>query len=200
MFSVPGMCCWTGYSFHHSCSRAGYRFLQKCSQKGILFSNSCSQTGLQCIFLILCSQTGCGFLPFFSQTGVFKLRKMLPDRVKITAPQRHTPVHIRTKCPPPPGAGSRYKPMRGLISSKMFIVTLIRRRLSQTCNSFHPCTGKHWIERGTLNQTKECLLKSFLKMVVVQVKPYQICQSLHSRAQILGPKGGCPNLEPKRWV
>ena len=41
------------------------------------------------------------FLPFCSQTGVFKLRKMLPDRVKITAPQRHTPVHIRTKCPPP---------------------------------------------------------------------------------------------------
>ena len=40
------------------------------------------------------------FLPFCSQTGVFKLRKMLPDRVKITAPQRHTPVHIRTKCPP----------------------------------------------------------------------------------------------------
>ena len=101
MFSVPGMCRWTGYSFHHSCSRAGYRFLQKCSQKGILFSNVCSQTGLQCIFLILCSQTGCGFLPFCSQTGVFKLRKMLPDRVKITAPQRHTPVHIRTKCPPP---------------------------------------------------------------------------------------------------
>ena len=43
------------------------------------------------------------FLPFCSQTGVFKLRKMLPDRVKITAPQRHTPVHIRTKCPPPRG-------------------------------------------------------------------------------------------------
>ena len=101
MFSVPGMCRWTGYSFHHSCSRAGYRFLQKCSQKGILFSNFCSQTGLQCIFLILCSQTGCGFLQFCSQTGVFKMRKMLPDRVKITAPQRHTPVHIRTKCPPP---------------------------------------------------------------------------------------------------
>ena len=101
MFSVLGMCRWTGYSFHHSCSRAGYRLLQKCSQKGILFSNSCSQTGLQCIFLILCSQTGCGFLQFCSQTGVFKLRKMLPDRVKITAPQRHTPVHIRTKCPPP---------------------------------------------------------------------------------------------------
>ena len=40
------------------------------------------------------------FLPFCSQTGVSKLRKMLPDRVKITAPQRHTPVHIRTKCPP----------------------------------------------------------------------------------------------------
>ena len=100
MFSVPGMCRWTGYSFHHSCSRAGYRFLQKCSQKGILFSNFCSQTGLQCIFLILCSQTGCGFLQFCSQTGVFKMRKMLPDRVKITAPQRHTPVHIRTKCPP----------------------------------------------------------------------------------------------------
>ena len=100
MFSVPGMCRWTGYSFHHSCSRAGYRFLQKCSQKGILFSNFCSQTGLQRIFLILCSHTGCGFLPFCSQTGVFKLRKMLPDRVKITAPQRHTPVHIRTKCPP----------------------------------------------------------------------------------------------------
>ena len=100
MFSVPGMCRWTGYSFHHSCSRAGYRFLQKCSQKGILFSNSCSQTGLRCIFLILCSQTGCAFLPFCSQTGVFKLRKMLSDRVKITAPQRHTPVHIRTKCPP----------------------------------------------------------------------------------------------------
>ena len=103
MFSVPGMCRWTGYRFHHSCSRAGYRFLQKCSQKGILFSNFCSQTGLQRIFLILCSHTGCGFLPFCSQTGVFKLRKMLPDRVKITAPQRHTPVHIRTKCPPPPG-------------------------------------------------------------------------------------------------
>ena len=102
MFSVQGMCRWTGYSFHHSCSRAGYRFLQKCSQKGILFSNFCSQTGLQCIFVILCSQTGCGFLPFCSQMGVFKLRKMLPDRVKITAPQRHTPVHIRTKCPPPP--------------------------------------------------------------------------------------------------
>ena len=101
MFSVPGMCRWTGYSFHHSCSRAGYRFLQKCSQKGILFSNFCSQTGLQRIFLILCSHTGCGFLPFCSQTGVFKLRKMLPDRVKITAPQRHTPLHIRTKCPPP---------------------------------------------------------------------------------------------------
>ena len=100
MFSVPSMCRWTGYSFHHSCSRAGYRFLQKCSQKGILFSNFCSQTGLQRIFLILCSHTGCGFLPFCSQTGVFKLRKMLPDRVKITAPQRHTPVHIRTKCPP----------------------------------------------------------------------------------------------------
>ena len=32
---------------------------------------------------------------------VFKLRKMLPDRVKITAPQRHTPVDIRSKCPPP---------------------------------------------------------------------------------------------------
>ena len=91
MFSVPGMCRWTGYSFHHSCSRAGYRFLQKCSQKGILFSNFCSQTGLQCIFVILCSQTGCRFLPFCSQTGVFKLKKMLPDRVKITAPQRHTP-------------------------------------------------------------------------------------------------------------
>ena len=105
MFSVPGMCRWTGYSFHHSGSRAGYRFLQKCSQKGILFSNFCSQTGLQCIFVILCSQTGCRFLPFCSQTGVFKLRKMLPDRVKITAPQRHTPVHIRTKCPPPPGSG-----------------------------------------------------------------------------------------------
>ena len=101
MFSVPGMCRWTGYSFHHSCSRAGYRFLQKCSQKGILFSNFCSQAGLQCIFLILCSQTGCGFLQFCSQTGVFKLRKMLPDRVKITAPQRHTPVLMRTKCPPP---------------------------------------------------------------------------------------------------
>ena len=101
MFSVPGMCRWTGYSFHHPCSRAGYRFLQKCSQKGILFSIFCSQTGLQCLFVILCSQTGCGFLPFCSQTGVFKLRKMLPDRVKITAPQRHTPVHIRTKCPPP---------------------------------------------------------------------------------------------------
>ena len=101
MFSVPGMCRWTGYSFHHSCSRAGYRFLQKCSQKGILFSYVCSQTGLQCIFLILCSQTGCGFLPFWSQTGEFKLRKMLPDRVKITAPQRHTPVYFRTKCPPP---------------------------------------------------------------------------------------------------
>ena len=100
MFSVPGMCRWTGYSFHHSCSPAGYRFLQKCSQKGILFSKFCSQTGLQRIFLILCSHTGCGFLPFCSQTGVFKLRKMLPDRVKITAPQRHTPVHIRTKCPP----------------------------------------------------------------------------------------------------
>ena len=100
MFSVPGMCRWTGYSFYNSCSRAGYRFLQKCSQKGILFSNLCSQTGLQCIFLILCSQTGCGFLPLCSQTGVFKLRKMLPDRVKITTPQRHTPVHIRTKCPP----------------------------------------------------------------------------------------------------
>ena len=107
MFSVPGMCRWTGYNFHHSCSRAGYRFLQKCSQKGILFSNFCSQTGLQCIFLILCSQTGCGFLQFCSQTGVFKLRKMLPDRVKITAPQRHTPVHIRTKCPPPPGPKSQ---------------------------------------------------------------------------------------------
>ena len=106
MFSVLGMCRWTGYSFHHSCSRAGYRLLQKCSQKGILFSNFCSQTGLQCIFLILCSQTGCGFLQFCSQTGVFKLRKMLPDRVKITAPQRHTPVHIRTKCPPPPGLKS----------------------------------------------------------------------------------------------
>ena len=102
MFSVPGMCRWTGYSFHHSCSRAGYCFLQKCSQKGILFSNFCSQTGLQCIFVILCSQTGCRFLPFCSQTGVFKLRKMLPDRVKITAPQRHTPVHIWTKFPPPP--------------------------------------------------------------------------------------------------
>ena len=100
MFSVPGMCRWTGYSFHHSCSRAGYRLLQKCSQKGILFSNFCSQTGQQCIFVILCSQTGCGFLPFCSQTGVFKLRKMLPDRVKITAPQRNTPVHITTKCPP----------------------------------------------------------------------------------------------------
>ena len=36
------------------------------------------------------------FLPFCSQTGVFKLRKMLPDRVKITAPQRHTPVYFRT--------------------------------------------------------------------------------------------------------
>ena len=109
MFSVPGMCRWTGYSFHHSCSRAGYRFLQKCSQKGILFSNFCSQTGLQCIFLILCSQTGCGFLQFCSQTGVFKMRKMLPDRVKITAPQRHTPVHIRTKCPP--GGGGGYRPL-----------------------------------------------------------------------------------------
>ena len=104
MLSVPGMCRWTWYSFHHSCSRAGYRLLQKCSQKGILFSNFYSQTGLQCIFLILCSQTGCGFFQFCSQTGVFKLRKMLPDRVKITAPQRrHTPVHIRTKCPPPRG-------------------------------------------------------------------------------------------------
>ena len=103
MFSVPGMCRWTGYSFHHSCSRAGYRFLQNCSQKGMLFSNFCSQTGLECIFVILCSQTGCRFLPFCSQTGVFKLRKMLPDRVKITAPQRHTPVHIRTKCTPPRG-------------------------------------------------------------------------------------------------
>ena len=103
MFSVQGMCRWTGYIFHHSCSRAGYRFLQKCSQKGILFSIVCSQTGLQCIFSILCSQTGCGFLQFCSQTGVFKLRKMLPDRIKITAPQRHTPVHIRTKCPPPRG-------------------------------------------------------------------------------------------------
>ena len=101
MFSVLGMCRWTGYSFHHSCSRAGYRLLQKCSQKGILFSNFCSQTRLQGIFLILCSQTGCGLLQFCSQTGVFKLRKMLPDRIKITAPQRHTPVHIRTKCPPP---------------------------------------------------------------------------------------------------
>ena len=30
---------------------------------------------------------------------VFKLR-MLSDRAKITAPQRRTPVHIRTKCPP----------------------------------------------------------------------------------------------------
>ena len=100
MFSVPGMSRWTGHNFHHSCSRAGYRFLQKCSQKGILFSYFCSQTGLQCIFLILCSQTGCGFLPFCSQTGVLKLRKMFPDRVKITAPQRHTPVYFRTKCPP----------------------------------------------------------------------------------------------------
>ena len=90
-------------SFHHSCSRAGYCFLQKCSQKGILFSNFCSQTGLQCIFLILCSQTGSGFLRLCAQTGVFELRKMLPDRVKITAPQRHTPLHIRTKCPPPRG-------------------------------------------------------------------------------------------------
>ena len=35
----------------------------------------------------------------------FKSRKILPDRVKITAPQRHTPVHIRTKCPPPPPRG-----------------------------------------------------------------------------------------------
>ena len=113
MFSVPGMCRWTGYSFHHSCSRAGYRFLPKCSQKGILFSNFCSQTGLQCIFLILCSQTGCGFLPFCSQTGVFKLRKMLPDRVKITAPQRHTPVHIRTKCPPPGFTLPSVKTFRG---------------------------------------------------------------------------------------
>ena len=114
MFSVPGMCRWTGYSFHHSCSRAGYRFLQKCSQKGILFSNFCSQTGLQCIFVILCSKTGCGFLPFCSQMGVFKLRKMLPDRVKITAPQRHTPVHIRTKCPPP--GGNIWKDMKALHS------------------------------------------------------------------------------------
>ena len=31
---------------------------------------------------------------------VFELRKMPPDRVKITAPQRHTPVHIRTNYTP----------------------------------------------------------------------------------------------------
>ena len=124
MFSVPGMCRWTGYSFHHSCSRAGYRFLQKCSQKGILFSNFCSQTGLQRIFLILCSHIGCGSLPFCSQTGVFKLRKMLPDRVKITAPQRHTPVHIRTKCPPPPGAFFRLVEKR------------VKSSISQPCKFF----------------------------------------------------------------
>ena len=100
MFSVPGMCRWTGYSFHHSCSRAGYRFLQKCSQKGILFSNFCSQTGLQCIFLILCSQTGCGFLQFCSQTGVFKMRKMLPDRVKSQHLKGTHPYILGPSAPP----------------------------------------------------------------------------------------------------
>ena len=108
MFSVPGMCRWTRYSFHHSCSRAGYHFLQKCSQKGnyTLFKFLLPDR-TTVYFLILCSQTGCGFLPFCSQTGVFNWRKMLPDRVKITAPQRHTPVHIRTKCPPPPGGSHK---------------------------------------------------------------------------------------------
>ena len=47
MFSVPGMCRWTGYRFHHSCSQTGYLFLKKCSQKGIHFSIFCSQAGLQ---------------------------------------------------------------------------------------------------------------------------------------------------------
>ena len=121
------MCRWTGSSFHHSCSRAGYRFLQKCSQMGILFSNVCSQTGLQRIFLILCSQTGCDFLPFCSQTGVFKLRKMLSDRVKITAPQRHTPVHIRTKCPPPPGRVIRDLPLDHDIKSALTITEIFPR-------------------------------------------------------------------------
>ena len=48
---------------------------------------------------------GGGGTSMFSVPGllpdrVFELRKMLPNRVKITAPHRHTPVHIRTKCLP----------------------------------------------------------------------------------------------------
>ena len=64
------------------------------------------------IFIILAPEPGIFLWKKYSEKGIpngnfaprqgIELRKMLRDKVKITAPQRHKPVHIRTKCHPGP--------------------------------------------------------------------------------------------------
>ena len=121
IYYVTYLICWLELAFllysYASCRGEGalqyFRYRVCAAGQGIIFTILAPKPGIFFCKMLSKGYTISKSLPLDRTTmvillpdRVFKMRKMLPDKVKITAPRRHTPVHITTKCPqgflPPP--------------------------------------------------------------------------------------------------